>query len=143
MAPTQQSSAVAESNSEMTAKTTSSSTNMVHNINKESYNSSSNHCHKDSQNGINSRRFGRTQEMLLPITSKGHFFNDDFFEDARKHFEGNVKNVLDQWDHESSVQNDLTNYEMLRKSDLTENSQAATVIENNTCHQVIISLLTP
>ncbi|KAK8382844.1 hypothetical protein O3P69_011416 [Scylla paramamosain] len=140
MAPTHQSSVLAE-NSEMATKTTSDSTNMVHSIKKESHsNSSSSSSSTTSSNEINDRLFGTSQEMLLPITSRGHFFRDAFFQDARQHFEGAVTNVLDQWGRRSSVQDDLTSYRMLRRADLSENSQAVTVTEDSTCHKVVIDV---
>ncbi|KAG0721980.1 Heat shock protein 22 [Chionoecetes opilio] len=122
----------------MTTKTTSDSANKVHNIRKESYSSSTTNSN-DTHDTTNNRLFG-TQETLLPISSKGHFFNDTFFKDARQHFEASVRNGLDQQGQTSSTQDDLTSYRMLRKDDLSENSQAATVTENMTCHQVVMDV---
>ncbi|XP_045113788.1 uncharacterized protein LOC123506027 [Portunus trituberculatus] len=144
MAPTQQSSVFAENNSEIATKTTSDSTNIVHSIKKESHSSnSSSSISSTSSNEANDRLLGMSQssqEMLLPITTREHFFRDAFFRDARQHFEGAVTNVLDEWGRRSSVPDDLTNYRMLRKADLSENSQAVTVTEDSTCHKVVIDV---
>lgn len=139
MAPTQQS-AAATNNSDLTTNSTSDFTNRVHKVKKESYSSSSSSIsssHNDTAHK-NSRLSDATQqETLLPISTRGHFFHDAFFEDARQHFEAAVRNVLTRRGHGGSdVRDDLTSYRMLRKADLSEDSQAATVTESSNNHQV-------
>lgn len=148
MAPIQQFVSTAASNSRSTSDLTTGSTrdfvNSVHKV-KENYSSnssssisSSSHSDAAHSSMTGSRPGDATQqETLLPISSRGHFFSDAFFEDARQHFESAVRKVLERRGHSrSSVHDDLTSYRMLRQADLSESTQAATVTENATCHQV-------
>ncbi|XP_050702171.1 serine-rich adhesin for platelets-like isoform X2 [Eriocheir sinensis] len=151
MAPIQQSVSTAASNSRSTSDLTTGSTrdfaNSVHKV-KESYSSnsssisSSSHSDAAHSSMTGSRPGDATQqETLLPISSRGHFFSDAFFEDARQHFESAVRKVLERRGHSrSSVHDDLTSYRMLRQADLSESTQAATVTENATCHQVVMDV---
>lgn len=151
MAPTQQSAAAAakaaatpnnNNNNNPTTNSTCEFANSLHKIKKESRSSSvSSSSHKDtahSSSSSSNRLCDATQrETLLPISCKGHFFHDAFFEDARQHFEAAVRNVLDRRGHaRSDAHDDLASYRMLRQADLSEGSQAATVTESSTCHQV-------
>ncbi|XP_050702163.1 microtubule-actin cross-linking factor 1, isoforms 6/7-like [Eriocheir sinensis] len=151
MAPIQQFVSTAASNSRSTSDLTTGSTrdfvNSVHKV-KENYSSnsssisSSSHSDAAHSSMTGSRPGDATQqETLLPISSRGHFFSDAFFEDARQHFESAVRKVLERRGHSrSSVHDDLTSYRMLRQADLSESTQAATVTENATCHQVVMDV---
>lgn len=148
MAPTQQrtSTVASNSSSDLTTSSTRGLASSVHKV-KESYSSSSSSSlsssgHSDAAHSSihsSSSRLSDAaqQETLLPISSRGHFFSDAFFEDARQHFESAVRGVLERRGHSrSSLHDDLASYRTLRQADLSEASQAATVTENAACHQV-------
>lgn len=72
----------------------------------------------------------------LPITKKGPFFDDSFFEDSRQPFQKAVRQVLEKTNETSSQTDDLTTYRNLRQRDLKEENQAVTVDEDQKTHKV-------
>lgn len=76
------------------------------------------------------------REVALPITSRGHFYHDSFFKDLREHFDDAVKDTLDLWNSRSLFEDDLLCYRRMRDLNLTEETQALSVSQDNTSHQV-------
>nr|XP_045606876.1 titin-like isoform X3 [Procambarus clarkii] len=76
----------------------------------------------------------------LPITKKGPFFDDSFFEDSRQPFQKAVRQVLEKTNETSSQTDDLTTYRNLRQRDLKEENQAVTVDEDQKTHKIIVDV---
>ena len=74
----------------------------------------------------------------LPITKKGGFFEDTFFEDCRKHYQTAVKQVLQKFNVTSTGTDDITSYRNLRQKDLREENQVATVDDEEQFQKVSI-----
>lgn len=76
-------------------------------------------------------------DSFLPVSHRGLFFHDSFFQDVHQDFNMAVQEVLSKFRKEkSSSMDDLTFYRSLRESDLTEENQAIKVSENQHNHQV-------
>ncbi|XP_037777725.1 uncharacterized protein LOC119574520 [Penaeus monodon] len=82
----------------------------------------------------------REREVALPITSRGHFYHDSFFKDLREHFDNAVKDTLDLWNSRSSFEDDLLSYRQMRDLNLTEETQALSVKQDDSSHQVVIDV---
>ncbi|XP_047474319.1 uncharacterized protein LOC125028831 [Penaeus chinensis] len=80
------------------------------------------------------------REVALPITSRGHFYHDSFFKDLRDHFDNAVKDTLDLWDSRSPFEDDLLSYRRMRDLNLTEETQALSVKQDDSSHQVVIDV---
>ncbi|XP_042864567.1 uncharacterized protein LOC122248546 [Penaeus japonicus] len=80
------------------------------------------------------------RELILPIVSRGHFHHDSFFENLRQQFDTAVREMLDLWDSRSSVEDDLLSYRRMRDLNLTEETQALSVSQDDTSHQVVIDV---
>ncbi|XP_063609825.1 uncharacterized protein LOC134783741 isoform X2 [Penaeus indicus] len=80
------------------------------------------------------------REVALPITSRGHFYHDSFFKDLREHFDNAVKDTLDLWDSRSPFEDDLLSYRRMRDLNLTEETQALSVKQDDSSHQVVIDV---
>lgn len=89
---------------------------------------------------------------FLPITRRGLFFSDSFFEDIRKDFENTVNETLRKWgetglltngwgDANLRLPNNLSRYRQLRVHNLKEEDQAVTVTSDNARHKVREHLL--
>ncbi|KAK8751059.1 hypothetical protein OTU49_012763 [Cherax quadricarinatus] len=77
---------------------------------------------------------------ILTIIRKGLFFTDSFFEETRKLFQTAVKQVLVKF-HETSTQTDeITTYRSLRQRNLSEETQATTVHEDQQNHKIILDV---
>ncbi|KAK8751060.1 hypothetical protein OTU49_012763 [Cherax quadricarinatus] len=75
----------------------------------------------------------------LPITKKGSFFEDSFFEDSRQLFQTAVRQVLEK-SNETSQTDDITTYRNLRQRNLKEENQAVTVNEDQKTHKIIVDV---
>lgn len=75
-------------------------------------------------------------DSFLPISNKGLFFQDSFFQDVRQDFETAVKEVLEKFVKVRSSSDDLSLYRSLRECDLRDENQAMKVTENHHSHQV-------
>nr|XP_045592113.1 uncharacterized protein LOC123754035 isoform X2 [Procambarus clarkii] len=94
-----------------------------------------------SQPGVSQPESAGVREaLLLPITCRGHFYDDTFFSEARQHFDTAVRDVLDRLGQRSALDDDLTSYRRLRQSNLTEASQAVSVTEDDKHHQVVLDV---
>ena len=70
----------------------------------------------------------------LPISRRGHFFKDSFFENAHHQFNSTVRNILRRWgdtdflgDPKLCLSDTLSRYRQLRTHNLKEEDQAVTV----------------
>ncbi|XP_042876730.1 uncharacterized protein LOC122256254 [Penaeus japonicus] len=92
--------------------------------------------------GTHLSQFGNQadRELILPIVSRGHFYHDSFFENLRQQFDTAVRDMLDLWDSRSSVEDDLLSYRRMRDLNLTEETQALSVSQDDTSHQVVIDV---
>lgn len=69
-------------------------------------------------------------DQWLPISSKGQFFSDSFFEDVRKDFETAVNEVLSRHDIMRSANDELSCYRSLRERELKDETQAMKTTED-------------
>ncbi|XP_042213196.1 uncharacterized protein LOC121860193 [Homarus americanus] len=76
----------------------------------------------------------------LPITKKGGFFDDSFFEDSRQNFQQAIKQVLEKFNETSTQTDDITTYRNLRQRNLKEENQAVTVKEDHQTHKIIVDV---
>ncbi|KAK7067253.1 hypothetical protein SK128_020018 [Halocaridina rubra] len=81
-----------------------------------------------------------SSDKSLCITKKGDFFNDSFFEDARKPFQEAVRDVLQKSNITTTQTDELTSYRNLRQQDLKEETQAATISDDQQCHKIIVDV---
>lgn len=83
----------------------------------------------------------------LPISRRGHFFQDSAFENAYEQLNNNVRQILQRWgetDFLSELSNDsklrpsdsLDRFRQLRRHNLKEEDQAVTVASDATTHKV-------
>ncbi|XP_071550976.1 uncharacterized protein [Panulirus ornatus] len=80
-----------------------------------------------------------SQEKWLPITVRGTFFNDSFFEDSRSNFAAAVRDVL-KTKEGSSLSDDITSYRSLRERDLKLENQAVHVEEDQQSLKIVIDV---
>ncbi|XP_064079467.1 LOW QUALITY PROTEIN: uncharacterized protein LOC135196549 [Macrobrachium nipponense] len=76
----------------------------------------------------------------LTITKKGNFFNDDFFEDARTPFQDAIRSILEKSNVTTSQTNQIASYRDLRQRNLKEETQAATVSDDDKQHKIIVDV---
>lgn len=67
--------------------------------------------------------------LRLPISRRGLFFKDDFFNGFQDDYKNAVEDVLDRWRSRSSVADRFASYKKLRERDTSDDSQAATISE--------------
>lgn len=77
---------------------------------------------------------------FFPITRRGLFFSDSFFQDSWNDFQKAVREVLARWGDQSSLLDDLTSYRNLRSRDLREDTQAVTSSEDEHQHKFVIDV---
>ncbi|XP_064079484.1 serine-rich adhesin for platelets-like [Macrobrachium nipponense] len=86
----------------------------------------------------------RKTHFLLPISEKGSFFHDSFFENARQDFEKSVQEVLSNYGSTTTCANDtkdsMTAYRSLREENLTQENQAVSLTEDDTFHKVVLDV---
>lgn len=75
-----------------------------------------------------------------PITRRGRFFDDSFFEDTRSGYRTAIQDILSKWGERSSSIDDMTSYRNLRTRDLREDNQAVKVIEDEFQHKFIVDV---
>nr|XP_045610251.1 uncharacterized protein LOC123765552 [Procambarus clarkii] len=97
------------------------------------------------------RNIPLSQSSFLPITRRGQFFNDSFFEDAQKDFQNAVNEILRRWGREElpsdrwedsnlRLGSSLSRYRQLRAHNLREENQAITITTNDTCHKIVMDV---
>lgn len=77
-----------------------------------------------------------TRGRVLPIDRRGGFFEDSYFEDCRQHFQKAVKQVLQKSNVTSTQADDIATYRDLRQRDLREETQVATVDDEDQFQKV-------
>ncbi|XP_066965173.1 uncharacterized protein [Macrobrachium rosenbergii] len=84
----------------------------------------------------------RKTDILLPISDRGSFFHDSFFENARQDFEKSVKEVLNNFGSTcaSDTKDSMTAYRSLRETNLTQENQAVSLTEDDTFHKVVVDV---
>ncbi|XP_037777753.1 uncharacterized protein LOC119574553 [Penaeus monodon] len=122
-----------------------SSSSIVSNILSEE-----NHQESDANNKVNesgSMLSHNTQSskdivnnQCLPISSKGQFFSDSFFENVRKDFETAVNEVLSRHDIMRSANDDLSCYRSLRERELKDETQAMKTTEDQHGFKVVLDV---
>ncbi|XP_045131968.1 serine-rich adhesin for platelets-like isoform X1 [Portunus trituberculatus] len=87
----------------------------------------------------------------LPITRRGHFFQDSAFENAYEQLNNNVRRILQQWgetdflselssDSKLSHSNSLDHFRQLRRDNLREEDQAVTVASDATTYKIVMDV---
>ncbi|XP_068209021.1 dentin sialophosphoprotein-like [Palaemon carinicauda] len=80
------------------------------------------------------------EDCLIPIATRGLFYNDSFFADARRNFDQAVKEVVDHWGQRSGDENDLDSYRKIREVDAKDTNQAISVSQDDTHHKVVLDV---
>ncbi|KAG7161076.1 uncharacterized protein LOC121875506 [Homarus americanus] len=127
-------------NSSITKSSSSSSSDRISSSRNRSSSNSSDSNSRLCEPNLSQQESTGVWEALLPITCRGQFYHDTFFKEARQHFDAAVREVLDEWDHRSTLVDDLTSYRKLRESNLTEANQAVAVSQDDNCHQVVMDV---
>lgn len=78
----------------------------------------------------------------LPISVRGPFYSDSFFNDNRENYATAIRKVMEKANERSSLLDAFTSYRCLRRHELTRENQAVHVEENDQCLKVIIILTT-
>ena len=98
----------------------------------------------------NSSSSGLTENLWtfeLPISRRGHFFQDSAFENAYEQLNNNVQQILQRWgevdflsersdDSKLRRSDTLNRFRQLRRNNLKEEDQAVTVASDATTHKV-------
>lgn len=74
---------------------------------------------------------------FLPISRRGHFFNDSIFKDAHQDYNRAVQDVLDRWNETSN--NEFSSYRNLRSQSLKDDNQAITERDNDQEYKIEIN----
>ncbi|XP_063613732.1 uncharacterized protein LOC134786966 [Penaeus indicus] len=77
---------------------------------------------------------------LLPISERGPFFGDSFFQDTRQTFQQAVDQVLKDWGQLDSASDHIDMYRNLRKHNLQEENQAVAFNENHQCYKIVVDV---
>lgn len=89
-----------------------------------------------NNNSATPRGFGQTtsslisnifRDSLIPIDSRGLFFQDSFFENSRRHFQEAVDKVMKRVSSDVSVSDPINWYTNHRATNLLEDTRAGTV----------------
>ncbi|XP_068247511.1 serine-rich adhesin for platelets-like [Palaemon carinicauda] len=80
------------------------------------------------------------EDCLIPIATRGLFYNDSFFADARRNFDQAVKEVVSQWGQRSAEENDLDSYRKIREVNPNESNQAISVSQDDSHHKVVLDV---
>lgn len=75
-----------------------------------------------------------------PITRRGRFFDDSFFEDTRSDYRTAIRDILSKWGEKSSNMDDITSYRNLRTRDLREDNQAVKCVEDEFQHKFVVDV---
>ncbi|XP_063613733.1 uncharacterized protein LOC134786967 [Penaeus indicus] len=77
---------------------------------------------------------------LLPISERGPFFGDSFFQDTRQTFQQAVDQVLKEWGQLDSASDHMDMYRNLRKHNLQEENQAVAFNEDHQCYKIVVDV---
>ncbi|CAL4100593.1 unnamed protein product [Meganyctiphanes norvegica] len=82
--------------------------------------------------------------LALPIAQRGLFFQDNYFQKAREHFENSVKNVLASMGQQQAfvqpLQESMTSYRQLRSTNQKEETQAVSAVEDINNYKMILDV---
>ncbi|KAK7081771.1 hypothetical protein SK128_006750 [Halocaridina rubra] len=81
-----------------------------------------------------------TSNVAMPITQKGSFFDDSFFESARMDFEKAVEDIVRKRENNDSARDNMVRYRHLRESNMKDENQAISVTEDNDQHKVVLDV---
>ncbi|KAK7081772.1 hypothetical protein SK128_006751 [Halocaridina rubra] len=81
-----------------------------------------------------------TSNVAMPITQKGSFFDDSFFESARMDFEKAVEDIVRKRENNDSARDNMVRYRHLRESNMQDENQAISVTEDNDQHKVVLDV---
>ncbi|XP_042855521.1 uncharacterized protein LOC122242304 isoform X2 [Penaeus japonicus] len=102
------------------------------------------HCRRDvaskQESACNKAEESFPGHDFLPISRRGLFFGDSFFQESWKDFQRAVKEVLNKWGEHPSAGDDLTRYRSLRSRDLREENQAVTSSEDERQHKFVLDV---
>ncbi|KAK3873930.1 hypothetical protein Pcinc_021087 [Petrolisthes cinctipes] len=109
-----------------------------------------------SSNNMSSCQCGRHADnnifsFNLPISRRGLFFQDSFFNNSYDHFDNTIRRIMQGWgatnlltdlrdDAKMSLSNNLSRYRQLRTHNLKEEDQAVTVVSDNSCHKIMMDV---
>ncbi|KAK4300942.1 hypothetical protein Pmani_026883 [Petrolisthes manimaculis] len=104
-----------------------------------------------SSSTIKSRNVPINTGRFLPITTKGLFFNDSYFEGIRQDFQNAVNDVLSRWgegsmlgqaceDTNNRVGNNFSRYRQLRAHNLKVDNQAVNITSDHTSHKIVMDV---
>ncbi|XP_076061673.1 uncharacterized protein LOC143037410 [Oratosquilla oratoria] len=82
-------------------------------------------------------------ETPLPLMVRGSFFDDIFFSNVHRDFEDGIDKILRRYNIGSSTKESkesLTNYRTLRGGNLTDETQAVTLSEDDTSHKIVLDV---
>ncbi|KAK7067255.1 hypothetical protein SK128_020020 [Halocaridina rubra] len=90
-------------------------------------------------------------DWWLPVSRRGHFFQDSFFENTRRHFDSAVKDTLTRWGEmgkfsdtwncsSASLFDNLSRYRQLRSSNQLKESLATTYVSDNNTHKIVMDI---
>ncbi|KAK7067254.1 hypothetical protein SK128_020019 [Halocaridina rubra] len=129
--------------------------------NKSSSSSSSSYSYKKSSTSNHESTPRRDHEpatesawesSFLPITRRGRFFQDSFFENTRSHFDDAVREALqkfgddsdffsDNWNNGSSKSaNNFSRYRQMRSQSIDEDNLAVTVTSDSLVHKIVLDV---
>ncbi|XP_047474080.1 uncharacterized protein LOC125028649 [Penaeus chinensis] len=93
---------------------------------------------KDSSESMEAKPFASFH--LLPISERGPFFRDSFFQDTRQQFQQAVDKVLKEWGQLDSASDHMDMYRNLRKHNLQEENQAVAFNEDHQCYKIVVDV---
>ncbi|XP_064117283.1 uncharacterized protein LOC135222867 [Macrobrachium nipponense] len=76
----------------------------------------------------------------LPITRRGLFSQDDFFQGFQKDYSSAVEDVLNRWGSRASKADRFASYKRLRERDASDDSKAATISETEGAYVIVIDM---
>ncbi|XP_037777724.1 uncharacterized protein LOC119574519 isoform X2 [Penaeus monodon] len=97
----------------------------------------------ESQNTQTSSDSTETRPLApfhLPISERGPFFCDSFFQDTRQQFQEAVDQVLKEWGQLDSASDHMNMYRNLRKHNLQEENQAVAFNEDHQCYKIVVDV---
>ncbi|XP_037777726.1 LOW QUALITY PROTEIN: uncharacterized protein LOC119574521 [Penaeus monodon] len=97
----------------------------------------------ESQNTQTSSDSTETRPLApfhLPISERGPFFCDSFFQDTRHQFQEAVDQVLKEWGQLDSASDHMNMYRNLRKHNLQEENQAVAFNEDHQCYKIVVDV---
>lgn len=76
----------------------------------------------------------------LPITRRGLFSQDDFFQGFQKDYSTAVEDVLNRWGSRTSQADRFASYRRLREKDTSDDSLAATISDTGDSYVIVVDM---